>query len=214
MTSNLVVPRMIEGEAIVDVPDVHITFMGTDFLPGVKEAAIVAAGHIWAMGWKGNVGAVANLCVKPYQGLGAMRNHAITRALRSNATHVLIIDNDVLLQAPDTIARLVNRSKLCIVPWMNQSEFTTNQKYRRISWPDYYPDQGLQRLLWHTTNCLLLDLRVARLVGCHVFTDPLIISEEEYIFEYLATYGVKLYQDTDVQVALLRPPSDMRENIK
>jgi len=206
-------PKMIEGEAISDLPNVFITFMGDNFMPGVKEAATAAAKRIWEMDWTGALGSVGNLCIKPYQGLGAMRNQAIMSALNNNASHILILDNDVLLSDPDTIKKLVERNRLCIVPWFDQSSFTTVDKFRRVSWPAYYPNQGIQRLQWHTTNCLLLDLRVARLAGCRIFTDPLIVSEEAYIFEYLASCGVNLYQDTDVQVTLLRPPSDMRANI-
>lgn len=186
--------------------------MSNAFMDGVQESIRVAAEYAKERNITTGFGFIQNLCVTPFHGLGAMRNMAIMEAIAGNWDYLFLIDTDIRLDDPSVIHKLVTDSKLVISPFLDQS-LIHGKHWKAISNPMLSSGQGIRRLNWIATNCTLFDVALFKMLGPRLFLDPMITDEESYIFNYLALYGVKLWQDTDVMVTMLRPPTKMWEVI-
>lgn len=187
-----------------DAPRVLVACIGSKFMDGCKESIIKAA-EVYAEKAKGtcDVFIQASLTVLPPLGLGAMRNFMVERAGVQGYDYLLLMDNDVRLDDPETILKLVARGKPYITPWFDQSTLGTTH---RIADPMFTPKQGILRLSWTTPYCNLIACSVFRLTGYRPFTDSMIYCEDEYNSLHFRCYGVTIWQDTDLAVSLLRGP--------
>jgi hypothetical protein len=197
------------GQRVLVVP------IGQSFLEGVAEGVIAAAGgYKEAMKAPCDIFVLQSLTVLPPLGLGEMRNLAIMKAYLEGYSHLMIIDNDVVME-PDTVARLVNRGRGFVVPWFEQI-YREGQSPELIHWPMFQPGQGLRRLNWTVPYCILYDIELFRSgcvdVRCH--TPSMVYNEDEINSVYLRCHGVDLWQDTDTKVKLLRGPRMLHESLK
>lgn len=187
-----------------DAARVMVGCVGSQFLEGCKESVLKAA-EIYTQKAKGNcdVFILSSLTVLPPLGLGAMRNWMVQRACLLKYDYLLLIDNDVRLDDPETILRLVNRGKPYITPWFDQSSLST---VHRIADPMFNKGQGILKLNWTTPYCNLIDCSVFPRFSYRPFTDSMIYNEDEYNSVRFRLEGVNIWQDTDLAVSLLRGP--------
>ena len=188
----------------------HIALIGNEPMDGVVPALDAAALYTREQGYVMTGSEYPNFCIQPFHGLGAMRNNAILRAMEVGADYIFIIDGDIRLDDPTVLARLLDRSKLVVAPLLDQS-LIAGTEWACISHPLMDPSQGLVQLDWIAVNCILFDMSVFRIVGPRLFTDPMIVSEEDYIFRFLRVNGIRLWQDTDALVTMLRPSTKLWE---
>mgnify|MGYP001609861739 CR=1 FL=1 len=202
--------RLISGTMQETKPSVLIATIGTDFMPGTKEALLEVVEETSRNGWQVALESVKNLCIEPFHGLGAMRNWAAQQAIEGQYDYLLTIDNDVLLPDKNALLRLLSRGRMVVVPFYDQiyqQEKDGGVPWDRLAEPLLEPDQGLLPITWSAVSCVLYDTVVFRYAGQRLWTDALISNEEAYYFLHLRNLGIRLWQDTDVRVNLLTGPT-------
>ena len=202
--------RLIDGVMEEPKPSLLVAAIGTDFLPGTKEALLETIEETGKQGWQVAFIAVKNLCITPFQGLGAMRNWAAQEALSGNYDYLLTVDNDVLFNDKSAILQMLRRGQMILVPFYNQSyqiEDAEGLPWDGVAEPLLEPDQGLLPIKWAAVSCVLYNTVVFRYAGQRLWTDAMISNEEAYYFMALKNLGIRLWQDTDVRVDLLRGPT-------
>ena len=196
------------------LPGVAIECIGPHFMDGVMDGIIRNGLYANKRGYEIQIEVIHDISIHPNEGVNMMRNWACMAALNSGAEYLFMVDNDYLLDDPTTLYTLLNEGKHMVIPWVDQSliypseeaaEGATRRHIERLGYPLVYPDQGLVPLEWHSINCILIDTLVFRLVGTQLFTGPLITNHEDYIFLNLRNHGVKLWQQTNAKVKVLRP---------
>ena len=204
--------KLLDGAAYEHPRHVYVSYTGNDFLPDVLETGRTAVAVLAKAGIMSTLAVVNDVCVTPFHGVGAMRNHSIINGLEANATHVLIIDNDIRVDDPKAFLKLVEADKLVVSAWFDQTPCETEPGvWQVLQNPTLEPHQGLVPIKWVAVNCVMFNLCIFRMLGPRLFTDPMITNEEEYIFSYLRYYGVELWQHTDAVVQMLRPPTKIWE---
>ena len=191
----------------VEIPSCLVARIGSTPMEGVHEAIMASVRDAKDRGYQAQYMFVKNVCVQPFHGLGAMRNKALMAAIRDGAEYVLLMDDDVQL-AQDTIARLMNHKLPVVVPFFDQRAGEIDPA--RTALPMVAPEQGLVPLIWSVLSCVMFQVSVFKLMGPmgqRFFEDPLITNEEEYYFHHLRNMGIRLWQDTDAPVGLLRKPT-------
>ena len=204
--------RLIYGGTIQEqTPSCLIAAIGTDFMPGVQEALQAAIGETANNGWQMTFMAIKNLCIEPFRGLGAMRNWAAQEALAGGYDYLLTVDNDVLFEEKDALLRLLRRGQIVVVPWYDQRPYQKEDSdgipWDYLTEPLLAPNQGLIPIQWAAVSCVLYNVVVFRYAGQRLWTDALISNEEAYYFKALRNLGIRLWQDTDVHVSLLKGPT-------
>ena len=187
-------------------PSVLVANIGNAFLPGVQEAVEAAANVYARTGARCVVAVQPNLCVVSPFGLDSMRNFMVLRACAAGFDYILFLDNDVLLEDPETVVKLVARGHLYIIPWFDQSPIGRNEI---LGNPMYDADQGLMRMEWTVPYCSLINTAAFKLAGRRPFGEQPIYSKDEYDSLWFTQHGVEIWQDTNVKVKLLRPPGSL-----
>lgn len=189
-----------------DKPRLWIGTVGTDFEPGVYDALERAAKYVSNQGCETVLDLMSNKCVQPHHGLAMMRNWIIINGLGERATHILLIDNDILLEDETVLERLLQADKEIIIPWFDQSCLG---RPRELGKPMWGRGQGIKQIEWGVMSCILFKATIwtARGVDPRLFQDHLAITEEDYYLSYLRLFGLTPWQDTDAVVKLLRPPT-------
>lgn len=205
--------RFIEGSPVRHAVSILIASIGDNFMNGCLETLVAASTRANTRGYPTTIWNCHDLCVTPFHGLGAMRNMAFMEALRIGADKVILVDNDIRMDDTDIVWRLAALDKLAVAPFYDLSECCTADAWARTGAPMPYPDQGLIEIEWIATSCVMFDTAIFKMIGPRLFLDPLIANEESYIWRYLALYGVRLWQATDLQVMMLRPPTRLCDAI-
>lgn len=192
-------------------PSLMVAPIGNAFMPGTRESLEAAAVAYGKAGGQCKVEVQPNLTVIPPLGLGDMRNFAIEKAVINGFDYLMIIDNDVLVDAPDTFIKLVGRSKQYLTPWFDQSPIGRNIL---IQDPMYNTGQGLLKLNWTVPYCNLFQVQMFRqLQWFRPFTGAAVYQEDEFNSLHFRCRGVDIWQDTDTPVKLLRGPRMLWEMI-
>lgn len=182
--------------------------IGNAFMEGCKEQLIATADDLRRNGYETKIEGVPDICVTPFHGLGAMRNIVIISALLWGADYILIVDNDIRLSDPTVARRLISHNLSIVTPWFDQRPFASKDGiWHVIQNPMPEPRHGLLKIEWVAVNCILFATKVFQVIDPRLFTDPMIVNEEEYLFSYLKWKGFELWQDTDSIVEMLRPPT-------
>lgn len=204
--------RTAAGKVETPTPKVLIACIGITFMQGTRNAAWEMAKGAVEAGYDVHVMLVNDMCVRRYQGLGAMRNLVIFEALTKQVGYVLFLDNDIFV-APDTLTRLLAASKLIVSAFFDQSGYAEKRggRWDRVSDPMLYPGQGLVPVNWVVPSCLLVDSVLFRLVDRRLWQEVMCTAEDAYMARMLQSYGVTLWQDTSAPVKMLRPPGSMWE---
>ena len=190
-------------------PSVLVANIGNAFLPGTQEAVEAAANVYAKTGARCVVTVQPNLCVVSPFGLDSMRNFMVLRACAASFDYILFLDNDVLLEDPETLVKLVARGQLYVVPWFDQSPIGRTEI---LGNPMYDADQGMMRMEWTVPYCSLINTAAFKLAGMRPFGEMPIYCKDEADSLWFTQHGVEIWQDTDVHVKLLRGPrllSDM-----
>ena len=198
-----------EGDWVPSPISCLISAIGQHFREGVREALVAAGAEAVSQGYRIGFQVVRDVCIRPFEGLGAMRNMAILQALEERWDYVLLIDNDILMEDSSVLWRLLGWHRMALTPLLDQSRVHSDGLWERVASPMYRPFQGLQQLDWVQTGCLLLHRSALELVGPRFFSDPLIVREEEYLFRQLRLHGIRLWQDTDALVKMLESPTQL-----
>ena len=186
--------------------------IGDNFMPNCKESAQTATDAVnKEIGLQAQMMVLKNLTVIPYLGLGAMRNYAIGIACEGKADWLAILDGDVLIEDPLTFVKLIKHTKGFIVPWFDQSGLEGNHL---IADPMYKADQGVQELKWTVPYCVLYHTSIFNRIGYRPHTETMIYDEDHYNCLYLSLMGIKLWQDTNTKVKLLRGPGLLADTFK
>ena len=196
-----------------------IGFVGDAFMEGVKEAA-EEAGRIFSnqTGGAANMLVLPNLTVMPPWGLGAMHNFIVGQAILGGYDHLLIMHNDVLMDDPQTIVKLMGKGKMFITPYFNQDAVPEGpQKINQIPGLKkevmHLPNQGVLRLEWTVPYCTLYNTAIFKLTGPRPFCETAIYCQDEYDSMLIRIHGFSLWQDTDTSVKLLRGPSLLADTV-
>ena len=116
-----------------------------------------------------------------------------------------MIDGDFLMEDPNTLLTLIQSRYHIVAPWYDQDDVNPGA-YERVQYPMIESGQGIIPIKWISTNCLLFDSLVFRIAGTQIFSGEMVTNHEDYIFLQLRNYGIKLWQNTSVQVKMLRKP--------
>lgn len=206
--------RCVEGDKVHAPPEfVHIVAIGQHFMEGVAESIRECAKATVQAGFSVGVEVIRDVSIRPNEGVPAMRNWAAMAAMEKKADYLFMLDNDFLLDDPQTLVKLLSHRRLAVAPFYNQSLVHGQGEAERISDPMLQPGQGLVPINWVSINVILFDTTIFRLVGTELFTGPLITNKEDYVFLRLRNAGVQLWQDTDTVVQMLRPPTKTWQNL-
>lgn len=189
-------------------PRLLVASVGTGFAPGVREATAAACAEFKARG--GHVAAFTqpNLCVMSHMALQATRNFILMRARQWRFDYVALVEDDVLMDDPTMLWRLVSHRLQVVSPWWDQSELVpTGAAFRHtLNWPCWGKGQGVKPLDWAVHSLVVIDTRITDLAGLRPFIDVPMYNVEEYQGLYLQGRGVRWWQDTDVSARLMRMP--------
>lgn len=190
-------------------PALFLACIGNTFMDGVREAAEAATvAFANATGGMGIMWVQPNLTVISPLGLGDMRNFMVERACLGGFDWIALLDNDVVLET-DTMTRLAAHSRDFVVPFFDQSALGAAYK---LTHPVDEPRlnvqyaQGLRELAWTVPYCNLIRTSVFQKIGYRPFTGSMIYCEDEFNSMHFLCHGVRIWQDTDTVVKLLRPP--------
>ena len=197
---------------MIEAPLLVVAAIGAAFMPGTRDSYELAIQTFRAETKRRAILSVLpNLTVLPPFGLGAMRNFAILAALtEQKAQHVLLVDNDVLFDDPHILAKLMLHRLDYVTPWFDQAPIGETH---RIAHPMLDKGQGLCELKWSTPYCVLWSASALNHLGPHIYTETAIYNEDEFNCLAFRFGGVKIMQDTDARVTLLRPPSLLADSL-
>ncbi len=191
------------------LPSLMIVAIGNAFLPGVQEGLEQAAIAYGKAGGQCKFTVQPNLTVIPPLGLGAMRNFQVMKAVQEGFDYLAIVDNDVLVDDPETFIKLVGRARQYLTPWFDQSPIGRNVL---ISDPMYSRGQGVLKLAWTVPYLNLFQVSMFRQIGIYrPFTESMIYQEDAFNSRFFQCHGVDIWQDTDTAVKLLRGPRMLHE---
>ena len=198
--------------SIVDAPLLVVACVGAAFLPGTRESYEMAATtFLKATGQKVVISVLRNLTVLPPLGLGAMRNFAILQSLLElKPRFVMLIDNDVLFDDPEILLKLTSHNQEFVTPWFDQSPIG---KRHRIHAPMLDKGQGLLEIKWTVPYCVLWRVTALNRLGPQFYTETMIYNEDEFNCLRFRFNGVKIMQDTNSHVTLLRPPGLLADTL-
>lgn len=188
-------------------------------MEGVREAAekaLVAFSN--QTGGEGDLLILPNLTVMPPWGLGAMHNWLVQHACLGGYDYFLIMHNDVLMDDPQTIVKLISRGRMFITPYFNQSALPEGPQ--KLNQPAglkenvaYTSGQGVLKLDWTVPYCTLYNTSIFKLTGYRPFSETAIYCQDEYDSTLIRLHGFTLWIDTDVEVKLLRGPSLLADTV-
>ncbi|MBU1349391.1 hypothetical protein KJ781_04965 [Patescibacteria group bacterium] len=116
---------------------------------------------------------------------------------------VMLVENDIMPE-PDLALRLIKWDMPVVVPYMRDKQMD-----RVLSNPQYKPNNGLRRIQWSVLSCILIDTKI---LNCFPRGMPFGgTSSEPLFFNRLFHYGIRAYQDTDIELEVPRSPSYMGE---
>jgi len=203
--------------------------VGNKFEDGVYEAIGLVASQYGLC----DVLIQGDLCIRPIEGVNAMRNCCVMVAIERGYDYLLIMDNDVILPDQDPIGDLVMRKKDVIVPWFDMAEKPPRLTMPQVVWeendwregveyikgerciasyPRVQPD-GLMRLDWAVVSCMMFNTDVFKRTGLQPFPEALITNWDEYACRSWRLKGVEIWQDLQVWVKLLRPPGRLYQKV-
>ena len=175
-------------------------------MPGVKESIAGACKRFEEVG-ESRVLLQRSLCILHLFGIGTMRNRLCMTAAEEGFTHVLLLDNDVRLDEPDILVKLVEANKEIIVPW-------SDQKFKApalLAVPSFPSGAGVLPINWACLSSIMFQVSVFEKITPWPFFDTMCYCEEETTFQRWRLLGVPAYQQTSASVSLLRPPTNMWE---
>lgn len=172
--------------------------VGNHFLPGVKESISEGVKQLRDQGAIVDVKVQPPITVLPYFGLATMRNRLVMEAAEGAYTHLVLLDNDVILE-PATLLVMVRASKGVVVPHYHQDY------PRRVK---LYETGERGWVKWAVFSCLLLAVTAFRRLGPAPFVDTLCYCEEETTFRRWRLQGIRGFQ-SNTTVRLLRPPTNL-----
>lgn len=207
--------KTMEGDQVGGAPErCLITTIGNHFMPGTLESYTKAAFKTKELiGVECGLQIQHDVSIKPNEGVPTMRNWATESALEFGADWHLMVDNDFLIEDPEMLAKLICRGKPVIVPYYNQDEVHGVGHVERVQYPMLQPNQGCVPLEWISINCILFNTLVYKMIDKPLIPPGFITNKEDYVFLRLRNQGIQLWQDTDVQVKMLRKPTRVWENI-
>lgn len=190
-------------------PTISVGCVGVNHMEGTEDALKCAVQFAGEQGYNVAVYRQEDVTVIPYHGVGAMRNNLLLIGYEAGASYLAILDNDVTL-AEDSLVRLAERCRSAIVPYFDQSAFRSEEQNPiLVSRPPHLPNQGMAKLEWSVSSCLMFTREAFRLIGPRPFSDPLIADEDDYNWRAWRFQGIELWEDTDTTVRLLKPPTVM-----
>ena len=172
--------------------------VGDRFLPGVKEAIAEGIKPLRASGATVDVKVQPPITVLPYFGLATMRNRLVMEAMIQGYSHLLLLDNDVILEL-GTLRSLVTARKGIVVP-QYQADYPKRAKLGEIG------ERGW--VTWAVFSCILFSGDALRRLGPMVFSATFCYCEEETTFQRWRLQGVTAFQ-AHTMVRLLRPPTNL-----
>ena len=191
-----------------------IATIGGNFQPDCWEALQRAAQATASIGVQSQIVPIGNRCVTPMHGLAMMRNLGIIDAIRTGATHVMLIDTDIQL-AENALVELLQARTKAAVPWFDQGAISTKHGWHHlIAPPDTAPPGTAPRKLdWAIMSCVLFETAVfgPAKVEIRLFRDYMATMEEEYYWAYLSLFGIDCWQIPTAIATLRQPPTKMYE---
>ena len=185
-------------------------------MPGVQEAAVKCAEVYSEMMGPCHVAGQPNITVLPPLGLGAMHNFLIMKACEAKFDYLLFLHNDVLMEDPGTLVKLVQRGKPMIIPYFDQSEIPGIDKIgpHKIAEPMFTKDQGVLQIKWTIPACLLFNTMVFAVAGERPYSESMFYNQDEFDCLWFQRHGITIWQDTDTKIKLLRGPGLLADTLK
>ena len=142
-----------------------------------------------------------DLCDKPFDAIGSMRNMAYMAAIRQGFEFILYVDNDCLPQK-DTLVALIKSH----VPIVGPIIRLANGQHYDLAVPRLENNKGLAVAGSTLLTCLLVRTAVFLPWATGGFWGNAIGDDEGYHFDKLYGIGHQLYIQTNTQVIALTPP--------
>lgn len=180
--------------------------VGTRYLPGVREG-IASAVEFAKRFADVSVVEQPNISMLPFFGLAWMRNRLCMQAFEENYTHVLLVENDVIMDAFHTLTIMVEADKDIIVPAFSL-QYPEDCKVQE---PVLDRKQGVKEIDWSVVSCIMFKVDAFQKMSPYPFDNMCIYLEEATHFQKWRLQGVQAYQQTDVAVTLMRKPTPLWE---
>lgn len=191
---------------------VFMGVMGADVRPAVRTAFVRAKEAYEVSGGRATMYIQPNICVRSHVGLMAMRNLLFMIAAQNAATHLLLLESDVLLVGNDIIGRLVKQDCRIVAPYLDQSYIIPNgHPKHKLSSPFYNRAQGLLKVEWTALSCVLIEIGPMRMHGPTPFEEVPIYAAEAYHGLKFACHGLQWWLDTETSAVLLNYPHELWE---
>ena len=141
-----------------------------------------------------------DLCIRPLEGIGTMRNEALRKARREGYEYILYVDNDVK-PAKDALVKLLHR---CVPVVLPLPRYADGQDHG-ITASQTEAGRGLAMITSSVISMALFNVRV--FASYETFWEDFIGAHEQYHFEKLYDQtGIRPFLDTDVQLDIVKPP--------
>lgn len=185
-----------------------VAAMGPHWKPGCHDAVLAMCQATYDVGYQVAFYEQPDLCIRPLEGIGTMRNEALRKARREGWEYLLYVDNDVM-PPPDALVSLLRRMVPVVLPLVRYSD---GQEHG-LTITKIEPSHGMALITSSVVSFVLFNVRA--LASFEAFWEDFIGAHEQYHFEKLYDRtGVRPFLDTDVIVEIVEPPHFPLENMK
>lgn len=180
-----------------------VACMGNHWRPGCVEAVMEMCQHTFEAGYQVVFYEQQDLCIRPLEGIGTMRNEALRKARREGFEYILYVDNDVM-PPKDALVRLLHRLMPIVIPLPRYADGESHGV--TAADPEKTPEgRGLALITSTVISMALFNMRVFG--AFDAFWEDTIGAHEQYHFEKLYDMtGQRPFLDTDVPVTIVEPP--------
>lgn len=189
--------------------------IGTEFMPGVWESVLEAAAIVGANKTaEAIITPIDNCCIEPFYGLAMMRNWAIICGLELHASHIMLMDTDILLEDKYILEKLLS-SYPVVVPTYNQYKIAKEGLFWRFQDPPIPKnEEEWETIHWSVFSCILFNTEIWQKgsgLDIRLFHDHMAIAEDQYYCDYLRLLGFPIWRNNRADVTPLAPPTPLWE---
>ena len=137
-----------------------------------------------------------------------MRNRLCMKAAEDGFTHVVLIDNDVIVNNPESFVSMMRMDKEIQVPDYYDA---THSNMKLIDSGHAHRVGIYKKINWAVISCVMFKVIIFKLISSCPFHDTFCYCEEETTFQRWRLLGAQAYQNLDAFMTLLRPPTNLWE---
>ena len=176
--------------------------IGTNWSPGAWERVVNMIIYARGEGFNVWLEEIRDSCASPpYEGVPEMRDTAVMLAQARGFEWLCMVENDVMPE-PELLVNLIHREMSVIGPRIIDPGNTA----QCIGFPDWEAGTGVRPMRWLPYSFMLFKVAVFNCFGAPPFTTFAQRSEGNLALG-LARYGHRVWQDTDRDMEIARPPS-------